>query len=190
MQVFVSYAGADRALGEKLKAALQAHGIAVWSDNQIQPSQNWAERIEHAVRQADANVLLITPQNTPDQQQSRTWQAALEAVWSDDSKRLIPFLLGDAEPPAFARSTVPRDAELPVIRARDPQQDWEQAVNNLVALLRHDAAPNQIEHVAAWTAQDEEMHQQWNAEFSAYLDELKAVMPASPTEWRASKAQP
>ena len=189
MQVFVSYAGADRELGEKLKADLQARGIAVWPENrQMQPGQSWGEQIEEAARQANANILLISQKN-PDPQQSRTWQAALEAVWSDDSKRMIPFLLGDAEPPAFTRSTVPRDANLPVVRARDPQRDWEQAVDNLTALLRHDLAPNQVEQVAAWTDKDEEIHQQWNAEFSAYLDTLKSIVPTSPAEWRANKSQ-
>jgi hypothetical protein len=190
MKVFVSYADANRELGEKLKTALQQQGLTVWSDNhQIQPGQNWVERIEQAVRQAEAIVLLIAPQAQSDQQQSRIWQAALEAVWSDDSKRMIPFLLGDAEPPAFTRSTVPRDAQLPVIRARDPQKDWEQAVTNLAALLQHNADPAQVEHVAAWTEQDEEMHQQWDAEFTAYIDGLKATMPASPAELRANRAQ-
>lgn len=180
MQVFISYGAADRQWFEKLKTALQSHGLTVWSDNQIQPGQNWAERIEQAVRQAEVIVLLITSQATADQQQSRTWQAALEAVWSDESKRMIPFLLGEAEPPAFARSTVPRDAQLPVIRVRRPLLDWEQAVKALVALLRHEAQPSQIELVPAWTPKDQESHEQWQAQFTAYLDSQLASLKLSP----------
>lgn len=179
MQVFISYAAADRPWFEKLKTALQSHGLTVWSDNQIQPGQNWAERIEQAVRQAEAIVLLIASQATADQQQSRTWQAALEAVWSDESKRMIPFLLGDAVLPGFTRSTVPRDAQLPVIRAQHPQQDWEKAVRNLVALLRHEAKPGQIEMVPAWTQKDQESHEQWQAQFSAYVDSRLAELNLS-----------
>jgi hypothetical protein len=191
MDVFVSYSSANRELAEKLKTELQQRGISAWSDtNGEAPQLRWSERIEQAVRKAEAIILLIEPQIRTDERLSRVWQEALQAVWSDSSKRMIPFLLGDAAPPAFARTTVPRTGSLPVVRARDPQADWEQAVNNLVALLHNEADPSQIELVPAWTKQDQEHHERWQAQFGAYIENQIANLNLTPAEWRARKAQP
>lgn len=190
MNVFVSYGAASRQWAERLKADLAQHGIEVWSDHTgLTTGQNFVEQIEQAVRQADAIILLIAPQTRPDEKQNLTWQAALEAVWSDEAKRLIPFLLGDAEPPAFTRSTVPPDDYLSVIRARDPQQDWEQAIQNLVALLRNEAAPNQVERIPAVTEADRAAQRQYSAELHKYIQDLKAELPADPAEWRSRAVQ-
>lgn len=190
MNVFVSYGAASRYWAKRLMADLAQHGIQVWADAiNLTPGLSFVEQIEQAVRRVDAIILLITTPTPPDEKQNLTWQAALEAVWSDETKRMIPFLLGDAEPPAFTRSTVPPDSYLSVIRARDPQQDWEQAVKNLVALLRNEAAPHQVERVPAITEADRVAQRQYFAELHEYIQDLKAELPADPAEWRARAMQ-
>jgi hypothetical protein len=84
---------------------------------------------------------------------------------------------------------VPRDGYLPVIRAKNPQRDWEQAVNNLVALLRGEADPSQVEQVPAVTEADREEQRRRQAEIQAYVESLKAEVPDDPAEWRARHAQ-
>lgn len=177
MNVFVSYAAADRPWAEKLKNALREHGISVWGDTaELNPGESWTDRIEQAIRNAEAIVVLAESQSAPDEKQRRTWQSALEAVWADSSKRLIPFLLGEVEVPRFVRASVSSSASLPVIRVREPEQDWEPAIQNLVAVLRRDADWSQIEQVPSRTEQDFLEHQRSRAQIGAYVEKLKASL--------------
>ncbi len=184
MQIFISYAAADREWFEKLKTDIHQRGIDVWTDTP-NAELRWSERIEQAARAADASILLLAPQARPDEKQNRTWQAALWAFWQDSSKRLIPFLLGEVEVPGFARGTaLDNGGYLKVIRARDPQQDWERAVNSLVALLRNEGDMSQVEQVPAVTEADREAYRRFDAYLSAEIEQQKALLP-SPAEWRA-----
>lgn len=190
MNVFVSYSAASKEWATRLKSALQQHGISAWSDPGDNATQlTWAERIEQAIRSAQAIIMLLEADAEPDEKQRLTWQLTIEAVWSDDCKQLIPFLLRNAELPPFARSAVPADGSLPVVRVQDPQRDWERAVDNLVALLHGQADPAQLEQVPAVTEQDRIEHQQRRAQIGAYVDTLKARMnlPDNPAGWMAHR---
>jgi hypothetical protein len=190
MNVFVSYSAASKEWAVRLKSALQHHGVNTWSDPGDTATQlSWSERIEQAIRNAQAIVILLEGDAEPDDKQRLTWQLTIEAVWSDDHKRLIPFLLRNAELPSFARAAVPPDGSLPVVRVHDPYRDWERAVNNLIALLHGQADPQELEQVPAVTEQDREEHQQRRAQIAAYVDTLKARMdlPDNPAGWKAHR---
>src|SRR5947199_10824881 len=101
MSTFLSYASADRKVAEKLRVELGKAGIAVWSDTDIVAGERWRDRIEDAIRSASAILVLIGPKNGDDPEQQFTWQMALETVWKDPNKRLIPILLRGATPPPF-----------------------------------------------------------------------------------------
>lgn len=102
MSTFLSYSSADRKMAEKLRDELGKAGIAVWSDtDSLAAGERWRDRIEDAIRSASAILVLIGPKNGDDPEQQFTWQVALETVWQDPGKRLIPILLRGATPPPF-----------------------------------------------------------------------------------------
>jgi hypothetical protein len=109
MSTFLSYASADRKVAEKLKDELGKAGIQVWSDTSTTTGEDWRRRIEDAIQSANEILVLVGPKNGDDPQQQLTWRAALEAVWQDPSKRLIPILLRGATPPPFLYSAAPGD---------------------------------------------------------------------------------
>ena len=190
MNVFVSYSATSIEWAVRLKSSLQQHGVSAWSDpGDTATPLTWSERIEQAIRNAQAIIVLLEGGAEPDDKQLRTWQLTIDAVWSDNDKRLIPFLLRNAELPPFARSSVPVGSSLPIVRVHDPSRDWERAVNNLVALLHGQADLEQLEQVPAVNEQDRAEHQQRRAQIAAYVDTLKARMdlPDNPTGWKAHR---
>jgi hypothetical protein len=184
MNVFISYSSESLRQAEKLREVLQARGISVWSDTEAQTSgRRWQQRIEQAIREADAIVALIDSPHARDEFQRRTWQMALEEVWSDSGKRLVPFLLRDVEPPAFVRSMATDPEEKVVaIRARDLRRDWNGAVENLIAVLRNEPAPGNHVEIVTVTERD-------RAEQKARLDYIVEVARMRAAE-RSLPAEP
>ncbi len=190
MNVFISHSSENPRWGEQLKSSLEERGISVWSDTGDEtPNLTRTEKLEQAMRGVEAVILLIDPRSKTDEKERRVWQVALGAVWSDPQKRMIPFLLRNAEAPGFARSTVPRDGSLPVIRVKDPKRDWDRAVDDLVALLRNEADMSRIEQVPRITEKDREAHRKAEADIQAYIESIRHNFPEDPAEWRARQAQ-
>jgi TIR domain len=128
MDAFLSYSSADRKLAERLREELAREGLSVWSDHVIVPGKNWRQRIEEAIRSSNYILVLLSPRDGADEAQQFTWQVALEAVWQDSDKRLIPILLPSAELPPFVRSGT--SGQLRVVQVENPRevQDIAQAV--------------------------------------------------------------
>jgi len=104
MEAFLSYSSADKKLAERLRKELTRDGLSVWWDEELSPGEKWRHRIEEAIRSADSILVLVGPRDRVDEAQEFTWRVALEAVWRDSSKRLVPILLRGAELPSFVRS--------------------------------------------------------------------------------------
>ena len=63
MQVYLSYAYADRELARRVAAFLLDAGFTVWdAEQQIFPGDNWAEKIGQALKESSAMVVLLTPE--------------------------------------------------------------------------------------------------------------------------------
>ena len=62
--------------------------------------------MESAIKAADAIIVVVGARDEPDDFQRREWQAALEEVWSNPDKGLIPVLLDDARTPSFLADRV------------------------------------------------------------------------------------
>lgn len=119
MDVFLSHSAADTKLAERLTRGLERHGLSVWFDGrELSPGSDWRHEIEDAIRSARNVVLLIDRQPRPDNVQEFTWQAALEAAWQDERKRLIPVLRRGAELPGFVLSGSSGN-DVPVVRIED-----------------------------------------------------------------------
>jgi hypothetical protein len=135
-QVFISFSHAphERTLVEKLIKALHAHQISTCATAEHRAAgANWQREVEQAVKSADAVIVLVDPKREPDQRQQFEWRVALETQWENPEKRLIPVLLENAELPSFLSSQ-------PALRVKDPQRDWERAVEALVHVVNNELA--------------------------------------------------
>ena len=61
MKVFVSYCYEDSAIAKEVIARLAAKGLKVWSDDQVLLGENWALAVGKALEEADAIVVLLSP---------------------------------------------------------------------------------------------------------------------------------
>ena len=62
MNVFISHSETDRELAQKLSSALKEAGLSVFDMySDIYPGDNWAEKVSVALEEADAMLVLFTP---------------------------------------------------------------------------------------------------------------------------------
>ncbi len=94
MKVFISYSRKDKALADKVAAALDAAGFEAWYDKrEIMPGENWAEKMAAGLRESEAMVVLLTPHAL----ESDTVYRDIEYALSEKAynKRLIPVYVGE-----------------------------------------------------------------------------------------------
>jgi hypothetical protein len=121
MRVFLSYSHADKTLAARLRRGLEERGLSFSDPSEgMEAGTSWRQRVKEAIDSSDAILLLLGSHQKADERQQLTWMLALEAVWADSAKRLIPVLLHDAELPAFVRSGASGDT-IQAIRIRKPQ---------------------------------------------------------------------
>jgi hypothetical protein len=118
MTVFLSYSSTDKKLADRLRRELMRQGVAVWSDTSLAAGSEWRGRIAEAIRSAEAILVLVGPKGEADEAQRSTWQEALEAVWQDPGKRIVPILVQDAKVPTFVYSA---DVPFQAVRVDHPQ---------------------------------------------------------------------
>jgi len=133
MALFLSYSAVNKKVAERLRRELEREGLSVWSAQNATSDSDPRRQLEQAIRSAEAILVLVGPREQPDEVQQFTWQEALEAVWKDSGKRIIPLLIGDAKVPAFVFSSgVPSQA----IRISDPRGGLSAAAILLARTLR------------------------------------------------------
>jgi hypothetical protein len=99
MQVFLSYAEADKAYAEKLARALQkeldSRDFKVWyHDWELLPGDNWAQKLGEALEESEAMVVVVSPAAAKSEWVQREIQYALGS--ENYSGRLIPVILKPA----------------------------------------------------------------------------------------------
>jgi hypothetical protein len=125
MKVFLSYADSERKLARELAERLVGAGIRVWWDDaEISAGENWAGAIQLALQEADALVVLLSP----------------DAVRSRWVRREVDYALAT---PRFAHRIVPVQVKptpdapwflqsLPSVRAT---RDLDQVAREIVGAL-------------------------------------------------------
>lgn len=86
-EVFISYASENRAIAQRVAAGLEAAGISVWWDRNIQIGSEWDKSIEEALTAAKCVVVLWTSHA----KQSRWVRAEARASLKHD--RMVPVML-------------------------------------------------------------------------------------------------
>jgi hypothetical protein len=139
MHVFLSYPAADRKLAERLRDELSRDGLSISAfDAKQREGVEWRKQVEPMIRSADDILILVGPRSSPDEAQQLEWRAALQAVWQDPHKRLIPVLVRDAALPPFVFGDSAGN-ETKVIRLHDPQ-DVRGAAEAIRKALRRDSS--------------------------------------------------
>lgn len=93
MDIFISYANADRGAASRLADALTGRGYAVWWDRTIPPGRVFDEVIQEAIHSARCMVVLWSPDSV------RSNWVKTEAAEGVTRGILVPVLLGEVMPP-------------------------------------------------------------------------------------------
>lgn len=138
MSVFLSYSTADRKLAEGLRRELERQGVSVWLDeDSSKTGEEWRRKVEEAIHSAEAILILVGSRSSYDEAQQATWRIALEVVWQNGGRPLIPLLIGDAGLPPFVFSD---SIDTPVIRLHG-SSDLRNAAQTIRSVLRKDTLP-------------------------------------------------
>ena len=132
MKVFISYSEENKPLARCVLQALKKAGLEVWDDEyDIYPGDNWAKVTGEALEQADAMVVLLTPEALESTSIRREMSYALGVQKFE--KGLIPVLVGiDHE---RARTKVPMIRYWKTITM--PEFDTqEEGINQITQALR------------------------------------------------------
>jgi hypothetical protein len=128
MKVFISYSGPDEKWADLLRTALSKYDVEAWDPaSQIAPGENWGLKYGKALENADAVVVLLSPDSVKSDFVRHEIQYALSSPQFRD--RLIPVVVRPTEEiPWILR-------KLKVIRAtKEPDETARRIVN---ALRRH-----------------------------------------------------
>ena len=85
--IFLSYKKEDRAVAERLVAALKSTGRSVWWDDALNPAQAWDAMIEREIAAAKVVIVLWTTKSV-----QSDWVRS-EAHYAQDHHKLIPVML-------------------------------------------------------------------------------------------------
>ena len=127
MKVFLSYANEDRKVARQLGAHLAKAGLRTWDPAEaLFPGDNWALRIGEALQDAEAMVVLISPDSVKSEWVQHEIQYALGAA--QYKGRLIPVLLRPTKDIPWILK------KLPTVRIG---RDLAQAVREIADLIKH-----------------------------------------------------
>jgi signal recognition particle subunit SEC65 len=96
MKVFISYAAANENLATEIAKALKQNGLDVWVfQDEVMPGDNWAAKIAQGLEEADAIVVLLTPESL----RSRDVRHDIDYALGKKSLngRLIPVWVGSQD---------------------------------------------------------------------------------------------
>jgi hypothetical protein len=134
MNVFISHSHKDEALARSVRTSLLEAGLEVWdAELEIMPGDNWAEKIAQALKEAEAMVVLLTPEALLSNAVRREIDYALSG--NAFSGRLIPVLVGaDEELLAAQIPWILR--HLKVIRLPDSGKENQEGIRQITQALQ------------------------------------------------------
>lgn len=91
--IFLSYRRTDQALARELVSALEAQGLEVWWDQEIEGGEDWREAIVEGLSSAKALVILFSSHCNSSKQLKKEL-----AIADTLDKEVIPVLIEDTQP--------------------------------------------------------------------------------------------
>lgn len=138
--MFVSYKKEDRAIAERLVAALRAAGKSVWWDDALNPNQAWDAMIEAEIAASKHVIVLWTPRSV-----QSDWVRS-EAHYAQDHGKLVPVMIERCSLPiAFM---LRQAVDLSSGQFDDGNPQWRRLIGWLEGAVP-EAAPGPVEREAA-----------------------------------------
>jgi hypothetical protein len=135
-RVLISYTSGTKPLAEELAKALLQHGIESWAGfKDLDYGQRWTQELDRAIEDADLFLFLVDPKSSATHWQEAEWRSMLAKAWTDSSKRVLPVVVGSAEPPPFLRNWV----SLNVDPAAEPRA-WTRRVLGAISSIQKQTA--------------------------------------------------
>lgn len=132
--VFISYKKEDRALAERVEAALQGEGITSWWDTSLHPRESWDAIIQREIAEAAAVIVIWTSRSVHSE-----W-VRIEANYGKQHKKLVPLLAEPCNIPlAFSLTQA---AQVTDWDGTAGHGGWRQALVWIGALLVEDHGPD------------------------------------------------
>ena len=133
MNAFISYANCDKPFVKRLRHALDEKHIATWApESSLHPGDDFVQKIEDAVANADAVLIVISPGATKSDWVSKEWAIARARTINEGKPRIIPVLAQRTEDLPYFLKT------LHWVDMTDPSH-FDSAVDLITeAILRHE----------------------------------------------------
>ena len=132
MKVFVTHAESDELLAREVVRALGQAGLEVWDEAvEVYPSDNWAKVIGEALEQAEAMVVLLTPEALDSTRVVRDIQFALTKITFKD--RLISVLVDIDHARAKEKMPIIRFSKMITMPASQRQ---DESINQITQALK------------------------------------------------------
>jgi TolB-like protein/Flp pilus assembly protein TadD len=129
--VFVSYSSDDRVVARMLADALEQEGFSVWWDQDLRSGDTYDERIETALHEAKAVVVLWSPRSV-----ASRWVRS-EATLADRRGKLAPATIVPCERPVAFELT--QAADLTRWRGGRSDPEWRRFVEVIGTLTEREA---------------------------------------------------
>ena len=132
--VFLSYSHTDRDAVQRFAAAFEAQGLEVWWDNILRSGESFDEKIEQALRQAKAVVVLWSNTSV-----ASRWVRA-EATLADRNKTLVPVMIESCDRPIMFELT--HTVDLAHWQGAQEDRVWQALLADVFRLVGKEAAPS------------------------------------------------
>ncbi len=142
--VFISYKKQDRALAERVEAALRREGHTVWWDDSLTPRESWDAIIQREIAAAAAVVVIWTPRSVVSE-----W-VRIEANYGKQNGKLVPLLAEPCDIPlAFSLTQA---AILTDWDGAPGHGEWQKALGWIAALKAETDGPDPLPEASAEAA--------------------------------------
>ena len=145
-RIFISYASQDLDLARDIQARLRQHGHDVFFDREgLKPSDGYDRIIAERISKSDAMVFLCSKASLAEGRYTRTELKLAEQIWPDPAGRILPILLGDADPgdlPSYIKG----------LSAYQPEGDTVSEVIHMVEKMTKGRTRQRLFKLAGWAA--------------------------------------
>jgi TolB-like protein len=131
--IFLSYSHTDRNTVQRFAAAFEAEGLEVWWDNILRSGESFDEKIEQALREAKAVVVLWSKASV-----ASRWVRA-EATLADRNKTLVPVMIEACDRPIMFELT--HTVDLAHWQGAQDDRAWQALLADVTRLVGKGAAP-------------------------------------------------
>jgi hypothetical protein len=135
IDVFVSFARADKDVAHALAKNLRDRGLSTWLDDELQPGEEWNSKLRNVINKSRLCLVLVSEKASAHSPLvSKEWTLIQDTAWRRPDLSVCPVILDDADIPTFLR-------QWRVLRASKENARLEKAADGVVEMLRGPSQP-------------------------------------------------